>query len=90
MGLGNRLVLWRIDAARVKAEQEIAVCFGAATTLGDIARTTPSGDLLREGVAPTWPASSPPRDLGAALPKALPLGAGADGRRDGLPLTRRA
>jgi hypothetical protein len=50
MGLANRFVLWRIDAARVKAEHEIAVCFGPAVTVGDIARTAPSGDLLREGV----------------------------------------
>jgi hypothetical protein len=47
MGLGNRFVLWRIDAARVRAEHEIAHCFGPATTLGDIARMTPSGNLLR-------------------------------------------
>src|SRR5262249_9230035 len=47
MGVANRFILWRIDAARVRAEHEIALCFGPATTLGDIARLTPSGDLLR-------------------------------------------
>lgn len=47
MGVANRFVLWRIDAARVRAEQEIALCFGPAATLGDIARLSPAGDLLR-------------------------------------------
>ena len=47
MGFGNRFRLWRIDAARVKAEHELAQCFGPGATLGDIARSTPSGDLLR-------------------------------------------
>lgn len=47
MGVANRFVLWRIDAARVRAEQEIALCFGPDTTLGDIARMTPKGELLR-------------------------------------------
>src|SRR5207248_3047284 len=47
MGVGNRFLLWRIDAARVRAEREIELCFGAATTLGDIARAEPRGDLLR-------------------------------------------
>jgi hypothetical protein len=47
MGVANRFVLWRIDAARVRAESEIALCFGPAVTLGDIARTQPGGDLLR-------------------------------------------
>jgi hypothetical protein len=46
MGMANRFVLWRIDAARVRAEQEIAACFGPATTMGDIARMTPKGELL--------------------------------------------
>jgi hypothetical protein len=41
MGLGNRFRLWRIDAARVKAEHELALCFGEAATLGDIARFDP-------------------------------------------------
>lgn len=50
MGVANRFILWRIDAARVRAEQEIALCFGPAATLGDIARMAPSGDLLRDGV----------------------------------------
>jgi hypothetical protein len=45
MGVGNRFVLWRIDAARVRAEREIAACFGPTTTLGDIARMTPTGEL---------------------------------------------
>ena len=37
MGVANRFILWRIDAARVRAEHEIGLCFGPATTLGDIA-----------------------------------------------------
>ena len=47
MGVANRFVLWRIDAARVRYEQEIEGCFGSSTTIGDIARLTPSGELLR-------------------------------------------
>jgi hypothetical protein len=50
MGVGNRFVLWRIDAARVRAEREIGDCFGPATTLGDIARIEPAGDLLRDAI----------------------------------------
>ena len=50
MGVANRFVLWRIDAARVKAEQRIARCFGPATTMGDIARTEAEGDLLADNV----------------------------------------
>jgi len=50
MGVANRFMLWRIDAARVRAEHRIGACFGAATTLGEIARLSPSGDLLREGL----------------------------------------
>jgi TRAP-type uncharacterized transport system substrate-binding protein len=50
MGLGNRFVLWRIDAARVRAEREIGLWFGPSATLGDIARIAPAGDLLREGL----------------------------------------
>jgi hypothetical protein len=46
MGIANRFILWRIDAARVRSEQEIATCFGPTTTLGDISRMDPSGDLL--------------------------------------------
>lgn len=47
MGLANRFVLWRIDANRVKAEQDIARCFGPTATLGDIARWQPEGHLLQ-------------------------------------------
>lgn len=50
MGLANRFVLWRIDAGRVKAEQQIARSFGPSTTLGDIARSEPEGPLLRPEV----------------------------------------
>jgi hypothetical protein len=50
MGVANRFVLWRIDAARVHAEQEISACFGAGTTLGDIERLPPQGDLLRDAL----------------------------------------
>jgi hypothetical protein len=50
MGVANRFVLWRIDAARVRAEQEISHCFGAGITLGDIERLSLGGDLLREAI----------------------------------------
>ncbi len=50
MGIGNRFVLWRIDAARVRAEHEIAACFGPEATMGDIARLSPSGALLVPGI----------------------------------------
>ncbi len=45
MGFGNRFALWRIDAARVHAEHEIADCFGPDTTPGDIARMVASHEL---------------------------------------------
>src|SRR5262249_8115450 len=50
MGVANRFILWRIDAARVRSEREISACFGPTATLGDIARLTPSGPLLRDGI----------------------------------------
>jgi TRAP-type uncharacterized transport system substrate-binding protein len=50
MGAANRFVLWRIDAARVRAEEEIAACFGPKITLGDIARLDPEGETLRDGL----------------------------------------
>jgi len=46
MGVANRFVLWRIDAARVRAEREIAACFGPNATIGDIARLAPRDELL--------------------------------------------
>lgn len=49
MGVGNRFRLWRIDAARVKAEQELAACFGEGATLGDIARFDPAEKALPPG-----------------------------------------
>jgi hypothetical protein len=39
MDLGHRFRLWRIDAARVSLEGKLAKVFGAAITVGDIART---------------------------------------------------
>jgi hypothetical protein len=48
MGFGNRFRLWRVDAARVKADQDIAKLFGLGTTLGDIARIEPENELLAE------------------------------------------
>jgi TRAP-type uncharacterized transport system substrate-binding protein len=45
MGFGNRFALWRIDVARVRAEHEIADCFGADTTPGDIARMVTHGEV---------------------------------------------
>lgn len=50
MGVANRFLLWRVDAGRVKAEQDIAKCFGPSTTLGDIARAKAEGPLLRDEV----------------------------------------
>jgi hypothetical protein len=47
MGFGHRFRLWRIDAARVKLEGEIAAVFPPQTTLGDIQRTTPDAKLAR-------------------------------------------
>ena len=41
MGLGHRYRLWRIDAVRVKLEEELALVFGPTTTLGDILRAKP-------------------------------------------------
>jgi TRAP-type uncharacterized transport system substrate-binding protein len=45
MGAGHRFRLWRIDDARVKLESELSPLFGKNVTLGDIARTEPSGKL---------------------------------------------
>ncbi len=45
MGFGHRFRLWRIDAARVALEAELGRLFGAAATVGDIARATPVGEL---------------------------------------------
>jgi TRAP-type uncharacterized transport system substrate-binding protein len=48
MGAGHRFRLWRIDDARVKLESELSPLFGQNVTLGDIARTPPSGKLAAE------------------------------------------
>jgi len=57
MGLGHRFRLWRIDARRVKSEDEIARLFPKGTTLGDIDRMEPGEEPLRpeirEGVRRT-------------------------------------
>lgn len=50
MGMGNRFALWRIDAARVRSEQEIASAFGPTVTLGDIARLDPTGAELAPAI----------------------------------------
>jgi TRAP-type uncharacterized transport system substrate-binding protein len=42
MGFGHRFRLWRIDADRVKLEDELAGFFPPSTTLGDIQRTAPN------------------------------------------------
>jgi hypothetical protein len=47
MGFGHRFRLWRIDAARVRLEGEIAAVFPPQTTLGDIQRTTPDAALAK-------------------------------------------
>ena len=46
MGLGHRFRLWRIDAARVNLEAELATLFGSTTTLGDIARANPEEEAI--------------------------------------------
>ena len=45
MAFGHRFRLWRIDAARVKLEGELARIFPPSMTLGDIQRTTPDRAL---------------------------------------------
>ncbi len=47
MGAGHRFRLWRIDAVRVKLEQEASALFPPHATLGDIQRTSPDASLLR-------------------------------------------
>jgi hypothetical protein len=49
MGIGHRFRLWRIDAARVHLEAELAGLFGSTTTLGDIARATPEEEAHAVG-----------------------------------------
>jgi len=44
MGLGHRFLLWRIDVGRVALESRLARAFGAATTLGDLARAAPDAE----------------------------------------------
>jgi TRAP-type uncharacterized transport system substrate-binding protein len=41
MDFGHRFRLWRIDAARVALESRLAQAFGAAATVGDLARAAP-------------------------------------------------
>jgi hypothetical protein len=52
MGLGHRFRLWRIDAARVTLETELATLFGSTTTLGDIARAKPEDEADARTQAP--------------------------------------
>jgi len=47
MGAGHRFRLWRIDAARVRLEGDLAHIFPPATTLGDIQRTPPDDSQSR-------------------------------------------
>jgi TRAP-type uncharacterized transport system substrate-binding protein len=47
MGFGHRFRLWRIDAARVKLEDELGGLFPPSTTLGDIQRTTPGSEFTK-------------------------------------------
>jgi hypothetical protein len=44
MGFGHRFRLWRIDAARVRLEEQIVGIFGRTVTLGDIQHTSPDAD----------------------------------------------
>src|SRR5262249_8220697 len=47
MGVGHRFQLWRIDAARVTIEGRLGQIFHPTVTVGDLAQTAPSGELLR-------------------------------------------
>jgi hypothetical protein len=51
MGFGHRFRLWRVDAGRVALESKLAKGFGAATTVGDIARTAPDPERAALAVA---------------------------------------
>ncbi len=51
MGFGHRFRLWRIDAARVDLEGELARSFGVGTTLGDISSAGPMTADTRRHVA---------------------------------------
>lgn len=51
MGVAHRFRLWRIDAARVKTEQDLAALFGRPVTVGEIERWEASGDVLAPGFA---------------------------------------
>ena len=87
MGIANRFVLWRIDAARVRAEHEIAQLLrprrDARRHRPPLARGRAAGPGdRRRGRARHRRA----RGAGPAVAAGLALGAGADGRRDGLPL----
>ena len=46
LGVLHRFRLWRIDAARVAAEAELASLFWAGVTVGDLERVAPNGDQL--------------------------------------------
>jgi len=48
MGAAHRFRLWRIDVARVSAEEHLTSIFPAGTTLGDISRMHPKGPLNPE------------------------------------------
>jgi TRAP-type uncharacterized transport system substrate-binding protein len=50
MGLVNRFRLWKLDAARVKLEEEIPRLFHAGITIGEIARSSPAAGLHPEEV----------------------------------------
>jgi TRAP-type uncharacterized transport system substrate-binding protein len=54
MGFGHRFRLWRIDADRVKLEDELASFFPPSTTLGDIERTTPNADFESREILATF------------------------------------
>lgn len=44
MGLGHRFLLWRIDAGRVALEGQLGRVFGADTTIGELASSSPSSE----------------------------------------------
>lgn len=51
MGVAHRFRLWRIDAARVKTEQDLTALFGRPVTVGEIERWEAAGDVLSPGFA---------------------------------------
>jgi hypothetical protein len=76
MDLGHRFRLWRIDAARVALEGRLAKVFGAAITVGDLARAAPDparAELVMNIVAELEKLSA--RSRSQSLSLVVPMGA---------------